>query len=137
MPLKVVLRPNERVLINGAVVGAADRWTTIILHSQTRFLRERELLAESLVDNAEKGLYFAIQCQLAAPDGGAIDHARIADAVAAVRACRPDLMAQIEEVEQLVQAGQLYPALKRCRRLLQAGAPFPSTDGTPQAEAED
>lgn len=137
MPLKVVLRPNERVLINGAVVGAADRWTTIILHSQTRFLRERELLAESLVDNAEKGLYFAIQCQLAAPDGGAIDHTRVADAVAAVRACRPDLTAQMEEVEQLVQAGQLYPALKRCRRLLQADTPFPSTDGTPQSGTEE
>lgn len=138
MPLKVVLRPNERVLINGAIVGAADRWTTLILHSQTRFLRERELLAEEQVDGAEKNLYFAIQCLLAASDGTAIDRAGVVEAAALLRQRQPDLAAQVDEIEQLVETEQLYPALKRCRRLLPPDAPSTGPDGhTPQAGPED
>lgn len=116
MPLKVVLRPGETVVVNGAVIGAGERTATIFLHNQAQFLRGRDMLRARDVDGPERALYYAIQCRyLAHPDApGAADIAR---ALAAVRLARPDVAEELDTIERLLAEGRAYQAMRRAAAL--------------------
>lgn len=117
MPLKFVLRPNEKVIINGAVIGAGDRPGSFFLYNTANFLRGREVLKEEQVDCIEKKLYFVIQLIYIFPEDGKINMPRFAAIIDEVRECRPDKEKEISEISEMVMAQNYYRALKLCRKL--------------------
>lgn len=122
MPLKFVLRPNEKVIINGAVIGAGDRPGSFYLYNTANFLRGREVMKEEQIDSLEKKLYFVIQLIYIFPEDGAINMARYAAIFGELREARPDAEADLTEIAQLVEARNYYRALKVCRRLFGASS---------------
>lgn len=120
MPLKVVLRPGETVVVNGAVIGAGERTATIFLHTQAQFLRGRDMLRPADVDGPERALYYAIQCRYLANDN-APGTADIAAALAALRVARPGAAAELDAIEALLAEGRAYQALRRAASLFPAG----------------
>lgn len=117
MPLKFVLRPNEKVIINGAVIGAGDRPGSFFLYNTANFLRGREVLKEEQVDSIEKKLYFVIQLIYIFPEDGKINIPRFAAIIDEVRESRPDREKEINEIGEMVLAQNYYRALKLCRKL--------------------
>lgn len=117
MPLKFVLRPNEKVIINGAVIGAGDRPGSFFLYNTANFLRGREVLKEEQIDCIEKKLYFVIQLVYIFPEDAAINLARFASILDETRAARPDAGGRLDEIGSLVEAKNYYRALKLCRKL--------------------
>jgi flagellar protein FlbT len=114
MPLKVVLRPGETVVVNGAVIGAGERTATIFLHTQAQFLRGRDMLRAEDVDGPERALYYAIQCRYLARDAADAD---VAAALAAIRGARADAAADLDAIEALLAEGRDYQALRRAAAL--------------------
>lgn len=113
MPLKVVLRPGETMVVNGAVIGAGERTATIFLHNRAQFLRGRDMLRAEEVDGPERALYFAIQSKyLGNGDGCSVE-----EALAQVRAARPDAASVLDGVHRLIAAGKTYDALRLCATL--------------------
>jgi flagellar biosynthesis repressor protein FlbT len=117
MPLKFVLRPNEKVIINGAVIGAGDRPGSFFLYNTANFLRGREVLKEEQVDGVEKKLYFVIQLVYIFPEDAAINLARFATILDEVREARPEAEETLADIAQHVEAQNYYRALKLCRKL--------------------
>lgn len=117
MPLKFVLRPNEKVIINGAVIGAGDRPGSFFLYNTANFLRGREVLKEEQVDSIEKKLYFVIQLIYIFPEDGKINVPRFAAIIDEVKDVRPDKIKEIDEINEMVVAQNYYRALKLCRKL--------------------
>lgn len=115
MPLKVVLRPGETMVLNGAVIGAGDRTATIFLHNRAQFLRGRDMLRPQDIDGPERALYYAIQCRYLGTDESDVNAA-----LARVRAVRPDATEVLERVRALVAEGRAYEALRLCARLFPA-----------------
>lgn len=113
MPLKVVLRPGETVIVNGAVIGAGDRTATIFLHSRAQFLRGRDVLRAEEVDGPERALYYAIQCRCLGEAG-----ADPATALAAARRARPDAAETLDAIAALLVQDRPYQALRRAATLL-------------------
>lgn len=122
MPLKFVLRPNEKVIINGAVIGAGDRPGSFYLYNTANFLRGREVLKEEQIDSLEKKLYFVIQLIYIFPEDGAVNLERFAAILEETRQARPDCADELEQIAELVDAKNYYRALKVCRKLFRAGA---------------
>lgn len=120
MPLKFVLRPNEKVIINGAVIGAGDRPGSFFLYNTANFLRGREVLKEEQVDSIEKKLYFVIQLIYIFPEDGKINVPRFSAIIDEVREARPDKIKEIDEINDMVAAQNYYRALKLCRKLFPA-----------------
>lgn len=119
MALKFVLRPDEKVIINGAVVGTGDKPGTLFLYNTANFLRGREILKEENVDCIEKKLYFVIQLVYIFPEDAVANLARFSAILRETRAARPEEAERLDEIEALVQAGNHYRALKICRRMFQ------------------
>lgn len=121
MPLKFVLRPNEKVIINGAVIGAGDRPGSFFLYNTANFLRGREVLKEENVDCIEKKLYFVIQLIYIFPEDGKINIPRFSGILEETRQVRPERVKDIDEIGQLVAEQNYYRALKLCRKLFPPG----------------
>lgn len=117
MPLKFVLRPNEKVIINGAVIGAGDRPGSFFLYNTANFLRGREVLKEEQIDCVEKKLYFVIQLVYIFPEDATVNLSRFAAILDEAREARPDKAVELDEIAELVDAKNFYRALKQCRKL--------------------
>jgi flagellar protein FlbT len=64
MALRLTLKPNERVLINGCVVRNADRRQMLIIENMADVIREADLLDESAARTPVKEVYFFMQAAL-------------------------------------------------------------------------
>lgn len=117
MPLKFVLRPNEKVIINGAVIGVGDRPGSFYLYNTANFLRGREVLKEENIDCVEKMLYFIIQMIYIFPEDAELNLERFTIVLGETREAWPDRQADLDEVAALVDAKNYYRALKLCRRM--------------------
>ncbi|AWB07411.1 flagellar protein (plasmid) [Azospirillum humicireducens] len=137
MPLKFVLRPNEKVIINGAVIGAGDRPGSFFLYNTANFLRGREVLKEEQIDCIEKKLYFVIQLVYIFPEDAMLNLQRFASILDETRQARPDAAKVLDEIERLVEARNYYRALKLCRKMFRSGDGATTTGGTGDAGAGD
>lgn len=117
MPLKFVLRQGEKVIINGAVIGAGDRPGSFFLYNTVNFLRGREVLKEEQIDTIEKKLYFIIQLIYIFPEDATSNRSRFLSIWEEARAARPDAVERLDEIRSLVEAKNHYRALKSCRKL--------------------
>lgn len=136
MPLKVVLRPDEKIIINGAVIGAGDRPGVLYLYNTVNFLRGREILKEEAIDCVEKKLYFIIQLIYIFPEDAATNLARFEGILAEVREARADANKALDEIAALVGEGNYYRALKICRKLFKPEPKQPARAKAPAAADE-
>ncbi|CAK0769383.1 flagellar protein FlbT [Azospirillaceae bacterium] len=120
MPLKFVLRPNEKVIINGAVVGVGDRPGVLFLYNTANFLRGREILKEEQIDSIEKKLYFVIQLIYIFPEDTAVNLVRLRTIITEMRESNPEYEVDLSEIEHLIDNKNYYRALKICRKLFKS-----------------
>ncbi len=116
--LKLSLRPNEKIYINGAVVRA-DRKVTLELLNDVQFLLESHVLQAEDASTPLRQLYFIVQVMLMNPQGAA-------DARAMFRRSLPLMLASfhdeqirgaLKHIDRLVGENRVYEALKAIRAL--------------------
>jgi flagellar protein FlbT len=61
MPLRIHLKPFERLIINGAALRNGERSTNLLIENTCKFLRESEIIPESGADTACKRLCVTLQ----------------------------------------------------------------------------
>ena len=64
MGLRLTLKPNERIVINGCVIRNNDRRQLLIIENQADVVREADLLDDNDVRTPVKEVYFFIQSAL-------------------------------------------------------------------------
>ncbi|GAB5388974.1 MAG: flagellar biosynthesis repressor FlbT [Alphaproteobacteria bacterium] len=121
MPLKVRLKPNEKVIINGAVISADERTaTTVVLHNRASVLRSRDIMQPDDATTPAKRIYFQIMMMYIEPEN---KDTFMDDYMSFMT----DLinMTTLDEVRTSllliyrdVSAGELYRALKTCRAII-------------------
>lgn len=60
MALKLSLKPDEKIVINGTVIANGDRRATLIVHNKASILREKDIMQEEEVNTPAKRIYFAV-----------------------------------------------------------------------------
>lgn len=117
-PLKIHLKPNERIFINGAVLRV-DRKVTLELLNDVVFLLENHVLQEEDATTPLRQLYFVVQSMLIEPR--TIDMARqIYDGLhkqLIITYKNRDILDGLLEVKALVEGGKPFEALRRIRGL--------------------
>jgi flagellar protein FlbT len=68
MPLKLDLKPFERLIINGASIRNGDKRTSLVFENHCVFLRESEIIRDSDADTAAKKLCVILQVIYLADD---------------------------------------------------------------------
>jgi flagellar biosynthesis repressor protein FlbT len=116
--LKLSLKPNEKIYINGAVVRV-DRKVTLELLNDVQFLLESHVLQVEDASTPLRQLYFILQMILMNP--GAAEEARglfrKSLPLLIVNFSDQTIRSTLKHVDQLVGEGHIFEALKAIRSL--------------------
>lgn len=117
MPLRIALKPLERLIINGASILNSERPSAFLIETQCKLLRGSDIVGPDDLDTDCKKLCFLLQ------DIYLADHPQ--DKIQIFyEFARRIMTADIETVPYLlkiqneVQSGQFYKAIKRGQELL-------------------
>lgn len=116
--LKIQLKPNQRIYLNGAVIRV-DRKVTIELVNDVVFLLESHIMEEDGATTPLRRIYFVIQAMLMDPGQAAMAleiynalHAKLS------KECGSEMLRDgLKDVRRLVELERPFDALKRIRSL--------------------
>ena len=115
--LKIHLKPNERIYINGAVVRV-DRKVALELLNDVVFLLEGHVIQEEQATTPLRQLYFVVQSMLIDPKTRGLADKFTSRATRLIAAFKnQDVLEGLVEVKQLIERERTYEALKRIRSL--------------------
>lgn len=116
--LKVHLKPNERVYINGGVIKV-DRKVTIELMNEVVFLLEGHILQEDQATTPLRQLYFIVQSMLMEPKCEPIARQMYEQSHQALLMTfkSQDVLDGLVDVKRLMERGRSFEALRKIRSL--------------------
>jgi flagellar protein FlbT len=63
MPLNLTLKPNEKLIVNGAVLSNnSHRAVTLAFHNKAQLLQQKDVLLPEEANTPLRRIYFAVQC---------------------------------------------------------------------------
>jgi len=120
MPLKLSLKPNEKIVLNGAVVQNGDRRTTLLLQNKASVLREKDIMQLEEANTPVRRIYLPIMLMYLqgqeSPDQYNEFALRMTEFMSVVRV--PAILEECVNVSREVMTGEYYKALSRCRKLM-------------------
>lgn len=120
MPLKIKIKANERIIINGAVLTALVD-TAFLVNNKANMLLERQIMRPDQADSPARRIYFAVQCAyMADPEELPACLAHVTECVHQYEeATASDKVHKyLEEIKQLTVEARYYDALKIVNRHL-------------------
>lgn len=68
MALRLTLKPNERIVVNGCIIRNSDRRQNLVIENKADVVRESDLLDEGDSGTPVKEVYFFVQTALLSPE---------------------------------------------------------------------
>ena len=135
MPLKIVLKNGEKIIINGAVLQNIGGAAKALILNEAAVLREKDIMQEEDATSPAKRIYFYLMLMYLDQENYQVYYSSFMDrmldvmGVTTMQAVRNNLMIIFENVQQR----RFYPALKACKALIQFEAELLPEDGQPMA----
>ena len=117
MPLKIELKPNERIIIGKAVVRNGEQRTRFVIEGDAPVLRERDVLTAATADSPAKRIYLAVQLMYLSDDFSIRDEV-YAPLVRDFLEAAPSAVPLVAEVNARMASGDLYKALRSAKKLV-------------------
>ena len=118
MTLKVELKPHERIIIGNCVVTNTDQRTRLLIDGDNiPILREKDILTPEIADTPAKLIYLAVQLMYISPDARA-NHGTYFNLIRDLVTAVPSVWPIIEAINNQILSGDLYQALKECKKLV-------------------
>jgi flagellar protein FlbT len=117
MPLRVELKPFERIVIGETVIINSGTRTSFLIDGEAPILREKDTVTAETANTPVKRLYFCVQIMYLKND---IPKYRTAyqGFLEDLREAVPDSRDVVDAVNSHVSGGALYKALKEIRKLM-------------------
>jgi flagellar protein FlbT len=119
MPLKITLKPRERLILGGAVLCNGPAGAHLVVENEVPILRERDILSEREANSPCRRIYFAVQLMY-------VDEAHLEEhlklywmLVKDVMTAAPSTASITGEISRLVAEKKYYQALKTARQLIE------------------
>ena len=118
MPLKLDLRPHEKLFLGGAVIVNGDSRCQLAVLNDVPVLREKDILKESDADSPCKRIYLAVQLMYMDTPNLVKYHQYYWEQVRAVIEVAPSTTGLLEKLSDAVLGAHYYRALKHARELI-------------------
>jgi flagellar biosynthesis repressor protein FlbT len=117
MPLRVELKPFERIVIGETVIINSGTRTSFLIDGEAPILREKDTVTAETANTPVKRLYFCVQMMYLKND---IPRYRAAylGFIKDLQEALPGSRDLIDAVNEHVSGGALYKALKEIRKLM-------------------
>ena len=117
MPLRVELKPFERIVIGESVIINSATRASFLIDGATPILREKDTVTEETANTPARRLYYAVQMMYLKNDAARYRE-MYARHLADLRAVTPEARELIDATNHHVASGALYKALKEIRKLM-------------------
>lgn len=117
MPLKIELKPFERLIIGGASIRNGDRRSSFVIETNTKFLRESDIIVEHDADTPAKRLYVALEFVYLSDDPSEAENAFVTLANDLMTAA-PSTAPFILRIHECLAGKEFYQALKVGKELI-------------------
>ncbi|KPF99828.1 flagellar biosynthesis repressor FlbT [Rhodopseudomonas palustris] len=117
MPLRVELKPFERIVIGQSVITNSDSRTTFLIDGDAPILREKDILTAETANTPVKRVYLCVQMMYLQNDIPAYQDLYLGFIKELLEAV-PSFRDTIEATSNLILSGQLYKALRELRPLI-------------------
>jgi len=116
--LKISLKPNEKIYINGAVIRV-DRKVTIELMNDVQFLLESHVIQPEQASTPLRQLYFIVQVMQMNPSGASEARDMLRRSLPLLMASfdNPEICNALKQIDRMVGEDHIYEALKAIRAL--------------------
>ncbi|AZO11692.1 MULTISPECIES: flagellar biosynthesis repressor FlbT [unclassified Mesorhizobium] len=116
--LKISLKPNEKIYINGAVIRV-DRKVSLELMNDVQFLLESHVIQADQASTPLKQLYFIVQIMLMNPQGASEAREMFRRSLPLLIASFEDgeICSALKQIDRMVGEDHIYEALKAIRAL--------------------
>jgi flagellar protein FlbT len=118
VPLKIDLKPGDKIIVNGAVLENAGGNAKILIHNEAAILRSKEIMTEKERTSPAAHIYFTLQCAYVFPDKVNEYMEQFTKLAEDFMIASPSSAAIISEIARLVDEGMMYKALKMSQKLL-------------------
>lgn len=119
MALRLTLKPNEKIVINGCVIRNADRRQMLTIENHADIVRGVDLLGEDEAGTPVKNVYFFIQSCLLKPDiRDELVPVIQKDLAKLVPIFHEEIGGHIFEAANHVSVGDYYKAMRALRPLI-------------------
>ena len=118
MGLRITLKPQERIIIGGAVITNGMQSCELIIETQVPILRQKEILSEKDADTPCKRIYFSIQLMYVDEKNLAIHHRTYWKMVQDVIKAAPSTLERIDTISHQILSGNYYQALRHAKELI-------------------
>lgn len=121
MPLKLSLKPGEKLVINGAVLTNSDKRACLIVQNKACLLREKDILQPEEATTPARRIYLPVMMMYLDSDKGDDyynDFAlRMTEFMGAIQ--NREALATCIEISRKVMSGSYYRALVLCKKLFE------------------
>lgn len=119
MPLRITLKPFEALVINGTSIRNGKRPADLLIETQSRFLRESEILKEEDVETPADRIEFALQVlYMTDPRDRAEPQAEVLDLMRRFVEAAPSATLIVADICSALLADKHHTALKHARKLV-------------------
>ena len=118
MALRLTLKPQERVIIGGAVIKNGDSRTEFFVMNEVPVLREPDILSPGSVQTPCERIYLAIQLMYVDPTNLGIHQRTYWTLVGELVSAAPSLLGRIDRLSREILAGNYYRALRLAQKLI-------------------
>lgn len=122
MPLKIKIKPGERVLIGTALIQNGENPTQISVLNQVPILREKDLLSKEQADSHARKLYFIVQMMYIEQKRTKELYDTFLALTKELLQAAPSLIDTIYKISEHVLDDSYYHALKEARSLIRKEA---------------
>lgn len=112
MPLRLTLRPHERIIVNGCILKNGPRRHVLEVENRADVLRGDDMLDDASAQTPARRAAYHIQIALVSPPHRAEFTPRILQALAELALALPRFAPQLAEAEARLQAGDYYAAFR-------------------------
>ena len=119
MTLKITLKPQEKMIVGGAVlINGNPKNTDLIIENTVPVLRQKDILSEKDATSPCSRIYFVIQLMYVDEANLATHHHSYWKLVRELIDAAPSLTGVIDQISQHILSGRYYQALKLTRELI-------------------
>jgi len=118
MALKITLKPNERIIIDGAVITNGKSSSNMIIENNVPVLREKNIMSERDAYSPCRRIYFVIQLMYVNEQDLETYHDMYWDLVRDILEVAPSMLGLIDRISNHILNTDYYQALKMAITLI-------------------
>jgi flagellar protein FlbT len=119
MALKITLKPNEKMIVGGAVITNGNiKNTDLIIENNVPILRQKDILSEKDATSLCSRIYFSIQLMYIDEKNLTTHQHAYWELVSELLDAVPRLTGHIDQINENILSGNCYRALKLASELI-------------------